>query len=57
MRLFQRTVVIDAVAVAIATHGECADVFPVPQHVSLNAELCCYFPDLHHHTHLAFMST
>lgn len=57
MCLFQRAVVIDAVAVAGATHGEGTNVFPVPQHVSLNAELCGDFADRLHHTRLAFMST
>lgn len=55
--LFHRAVVVDAVAVAIATHGERPDVFPVPQHVGFDPECCGYFSDRLHDTRLAFMST
>lgn len=55
--LLQSVVVVDAVATAIAAHGECPHIFPVPQHVSFDAEFCGCFSDRLHHTRLAFMST
>lgn len=56
-RLLHSVVVVKAVAVAIAAHGECPYIFPVPQHVSFDAEFCGCFSDRLHHTRLAFMST
>lgn len=55
--LFHSPVVVDAVAISIATHGECPNIFPVPQHVGFDSEFCGYFSDRLHHSRLAFMST
>nr|WP_255472720.1 hypothetical protein [Micromonospora sp. MP36] len=56
-RLFQSIFVVDAVTVAIPTHGQDADLLPMSQHVSLYSEFCGRRSYCLHHTRLAFMST
>ena len=56
-RLFQSIVVVDAVSVAVSTHGQDADLLPVSQHMILYSEFCGRRSYRLHHTHLAFMST
>lgn len=49
-RLFQSIVVVDAVTVAIPTHGQDTDLLPMPQHMSVYSEFCGRRPYRFHHT-------